>query len=456
MQSDTRWKFSLSRDGANLYKVVRRRTARARKKYDGIARKGESFLHALLNPLVTLVAALALPAAILVMALWLEDMALGLGDAQLRLLAWFPLLLFVIGIGMALRFNRARILAALLNLLLGYVALAWLLPSLNTFEQQTLLAFAFLLLPLNHLACHVLPDHAAVSGMRLVLLGFVALEALLFALVAGTGWESVTAMLQADLFAFVDVNEIGISDIGFVTAVVLLALSFARLYTLTNTKRAALFVSGYCLVLVLANANTPGTLIPFAAAGALVLAIAGFQESWNIAYLDQLTELPGRRALEEALARLDGQYAVAMLDVDHFKKFNDTYGHDVGDQVLRMVASQLQDVGGGGKAYRYGGEEFTILFPDRTAAEAFPAVDRLRALIDGDTFEIRRRDRRGNTDNATGTTTSTGGISVTVSAGIAECRERGRSPMEIIKSADEALYEAKRAGRNRVKQHREK
>src|SRR5690606_24679223 len=159
-------------------------------------------------------------------------------------------------------------------------------------------------------------------------------------------------------------------------------------YALISTQRAALFVAGYCLVLVLAHAGDAGTMIAFTAAAALVLAIAAFQESWNIAYLDQLTELPGRRALDEALARLEGSYTIAMVDVDHFKKFNDSYGHDVGDQVLRMVASQLREVGGGGKAYRYGGEEFTLLFPGRGADEAVAFVDALRAAIARDMFEI--------------------------------------------------------------------
>lgn len=452
MNTDTSWKFSLSRRGANRYKVLRRSASRAPIKHDDTALKGESFLHALFNPLLTLIAALAVPAVILVLALWLEDSTLRLATAQMQLLAWFPMVVFAIGIGMALRFNRARILAALANLVLGYVAITWLLPTLDTFEQSTLLAFLFVLLPLNHLACHVLPDHAAVSNMRLLLLAAVGLEALLFVLVAGTGWQVVTGMLHADLFAFVDANEIGLSDIGFISATLLLILSFARLYAMTNTQRAALFVSAYCLVLILSNPLSGGTVIAFAAAGALILAIAGFQESWNIAYLDQLTELPGRRALEEALARLEGRYTIAMVDVDHFKKFNDTYGHDVGDQVLRMVASQLQDVTGGGKAYRYGGEEFTILFPGRSAEEAFPAVDALREAIGKDTFEIRRRERRGGNDAPA--TASDSNISITVSAGVAERVDRNAAATEIIKAADEALYEAKRAGRNRVKKSR--
>jgi len=82
-----------------------------------------------------------------------------------------------------------------------------------------------------------------------------------------------------------------------------------------------------------------------------------------MAYLDELTGLLSRRALNEYMMMLGRSYTIAMLDVDYFKKFNDTFGHDMSDQVLKMVGSKMRKVGGGGKAYRYGGEEFTVFFP---------------------------------------------------------------------------------------------
>src|SRR5437879_6962780 len=112
-----------------------------------------------------------------------------------------------------------------------------------------------------------------------------------------------------------------------------------------------------------------------------------------MAYQDGLTGLPGRRAFAEALLRLGGQYSVAMVDVDHFKRFNDTYGHDVGDQVLKMVAARLGGVGGGGASYRYGGEEFAVLFPGKAAAQAEPAMEEVRQRIERSTFTVRGRVR---------------------------------------------------------------
>src|SRR3990170_3279230 len=112
-----------------------------------------------------------------------------------------------------------------------------------------------------------------------------------------------------------------------------------------------------------------------------------------MAFRDELTRLPGRRALNEALQQTGGQYAVAMVDIDHFKKFNDTYGHDVGDQVLKMVASRLDEVTGGGRAFRYGGEEFSVLFAGKTVDEALPHLDLLRATIEPPRFPRRAPSR---------------------------------------------------------------
>src|ERR671936_1499644 len=113
-----------------------------------------------------------------------------------------------------------------------------------------------------------------------------------------------------------------------------------------------------------------------------------------LAYCDDLTGLAGRRALNERLLKLEGPHVIAMVDVDHFKKFNDTFGHDSGDQALRMVATRLAAVTGGGEAFRYGGEEFTIVFPEKTLEEASSHLERLRKSIENSIFKVRGKDRR--------------------------------------------------------------
>jgi diguanylate cyclase (GGDEF)-like protein len=184
--------------------------------------------------------------------------------------------------------------------------------------------------------------------------------------------------------------------------------------------------------------------IAWAVAG-LAVALAAILESHRMAYRDELTGLPGRRALMERLARPGRRYTVGMVDVDHFKSFNDTHGHEAGDQVLRYVATRLARSARGVRAFRYGGEEFTLLFPGLDGERARPLAEALRAAIADAPFTLRgpkrdpaRRGRGGGQD-----------VTVTVSLGLAQ-RRRGERPAAVLERADAALYRAKQQGRNRV------
>lgn len=198
----------------------------------------------------------------------------------------------------------------------------------------------------------------------------------------------------------------------------------------------------------------------FAIAG-LILASSIVESSYSLAYRDELTGLHSRRAFNDATASLKHPYAVAVVDIDHFKSINDTHGHDTGDQVLRMVAARLANVSGGGHAYRVGGEEFTILFPGRNAGDIFQHLELLRMNIESCSFRLRRgedrrkssreTDRRAAPSRKTKITKrpASGALSVTVSIGIAESKPHA-SVEQATESADKALYAAKQGGRNRI------
>ncbi|AZE51592.1 GGDEF domain protein [Pseudomonas chlororaphis] len=185
----------------------------------------------------------------------------------------------------------------------------------------------------------------------------------------------------------------------------------------------------------------------------LMIAAAVAHEAYQMAFRDELTGLPGRRALNERMQRLGRNYVLAMSDVDHFKKFNDTHGHDVGDQVLRLVASKLSKVSGGGRAYRYGGEEFAVVFAGKTLDECMPHLEVIRETIANYNIQLRNQENRPQDDQQgrqrRGAAVASS-VSVTVSIGVAERQMEHRSPEEVLKSADQALYSAKGAGRNCV------
>jgi GGDEF domain-containing protein len=240
--------------------------------------------------------------------------------------------------------------------------------------------------------------------------------------------------------------------VSFATAAaILLMLSFRRRGKVEHGLLWALLA----MWLAARGTLSPETVFLYSGAAGLVLVLTTLEHGYDIAYRDELTGLLGRRAFNTMMGQLGRTYAIAMCDVDRFKSFNDTYGHDAGDQVLRMVAAKLSEVGGGGRVFRYGGEEFLVVFPGRSAEEAAPFVEGVRKAVADARFVLRGPDRpagmrfrRRGADHSAAQRTSVG---ITISIGLAERSRRHSTPELVVDAADAALYCAKEAGRNCVK-----
>jgi len=172
-------------------------------------------------------------------------------------------------------------------------------------------------------------------------------------------------------------------------------------------------------------------------------------DAYFLAYRDELTALPSRRALNQLSLSLGRKYTLAMLDIDHFKKFNDTYGHDIGDQVLKLVASKLAKVKNGGKVFRYGGEEFTVVFPRKNKEQTLDELDRLRQSIADYKIVIRHPQRATKQARSNKKQSDLKTVSVNISIGVAD-RQNKQNFAQTLKIADQALYRAKKNGRNNV------
>ena len=161
------------------------------------------------------------------------------------------------------------------------------------------------------------------------------------------------------------------------------------------------------------------------------------------AVTDELTGLPNNRAFRDAIAkeaaraaRFRHELALLILDIDDFKKVNDTYGHPQGDAVLRAIGAILDAESRGiDEPARYGGEEFVVALPETSLEGAVEVAERIRARIEAETVPL---------------VDGTGEISVTASFGAAEMPSTASDVRGLIAAADAALYEAKRAGKNRV------
>ncbi len=341
------------------------------------------------------------------------------------------------------RFRRGRLAVAAL-----WLALANFLVRgpLTDAPSGTGLASLTILLPVTLAVLSLLPERPVDRPLIIILVVAVVAQAALVAMLAAPGTSTAPGTVVANVGELFTSPDLG--RLVFLIAGAFIALAFVARHG--TFEGSLLWVAAAAALALLAWRGAHAATLGFAAAQ-LVLLIGLVEDSYRLAYHDELTGLPGRRALEEALRTLDGDYAIAMVDVDHFKRFNDRHGHSAGDQALRMVAAELQKVGGGGRAYRYGGEEFAILFPGSTLSQANAPLEKVRAAIAARRFALRAPDRpRKKPDSPHKSSRPPRLISVSVSIGFAGPTARTVDSSSVLRAADRALYRAKNMGRNRV------
>lgn len=351
------------------------------------------------------------------------------------------------------RFNRSSLVFAMLILACADRALIMFARDFPDVGARGQLVFhaAALLLPINLMALSLMKERGIFTFHGIFRISLIILQPVTLAAFAKLHTEPMLEYLQISIIDLPLFNHVALSQpalVAFFTALVIIGIKFMLNQ---GAKESGFF---WALLVLLVSFMTIKTGIEsefyFSVAG-FILLVSIIEASHAMAFKDELTGLPARRALKEDLLKLGHNYVLAMIDIDHFKKFNDTYGHDVGDQVLRMVATKLARVSGGGKSFRYGGEEFTVIFPGRYAENAFSHLEELRREIESTDFIIRRRLRpRNKPKRIRESRNPVQSVSVTISIGMAARDERNHTPQEVIKAADKALYRAKKQGRNRV------
>ena len=371
------------------------------------------------------------------------------------------------GMLLAWRFHSSRIFFALLVLFLAQQAIALFggghvspgTPGWMAVQAVAVLVpLDFVLVALMHERGFTVSATAPVGMMLFVQLVIVAVLCH-----AASGVPSSAA--QAHRVA-TPVSLPAYALLMFAVAGVFLLTRF--LFTRKPADSALLWsLSAFFLSLRFTGTSRVSTM--YSVAAACILAASIIENSYLLAYHDELTTLPSRRAFNDALLRLQAPYSIAVVDIDHFKRFNDTYGHDTGDQVLRLVAASLARVTGGGQAFRCGGEEFNILFAGKTTTQVADHLEQLRAAVESSEFRMRSGDRRqvprgpdrrnqrargrarkGDTIRQLAQQSNPPPLKVTISIGVATSAKEGSDPENVLKAADKALYRAKANGRNRV------
>jgi GGDEF domain-containing protein len=375
---------------------------------------------------------------------------------------------FTAGLLLAWRFHSSRVFLALLVLFLAQKALTFFLAGHipETGTGRLAVESIGLLLPANFILLSLAMERgfswSSITPPGLLL--FV--ESTVVAVVCRPGPQDPVLVSSHALHHAVTTVPLPASAwLAFSAAIIVL---LARFLLFRKPTESALLWSLAAAFLALHFGGSGKLSLAYYAAGTLILAVSIVETSYLLAYHDELTGLPSRRAFNHTLQRLEAPYSIAMVDIDHFKRFNDTYGHDTGDEVLRLVAARLARVTGGGHAYRCGGEEFAIVFPGKATPEVLDHLEHLRTIIEQCTFRTRIADRRqmprgpdrrnppgrGRAHTAHAirqlAAGSNSSLSITVSIGVATSARTMPNTDRVIRAADKALYRAKSNGRNRV------
>ena len=356
-------------------------------------------------------------------------------------------------------FNRGKIFLTTAVVLCGYTLLdASRSYELSEIQQSTFTFIVTLLVPINLGIISLYRERGVLTnsgGIRLSIL--IAQVVAVFYLIQNNinipSWYEGLTLVPTSLWPSFLPQEQWPFYVSVLALMVSLSTALIGPTPIKNSVFGATL--GYCLLIWVQMAHHIDAA--FVIAIVLLLANGLLRDYYNMAYLDELTGLPQRRALNEQMLTLGRNYTLAMLHVDLSKKFHHNHSHDIGDQVLQMVASQIKKVTGGGKAFRYGGEEFTVVFPGKDIEEAEFHLEKVRAAIEGYEMVIRQQERSEDTDKASKGNRKKGSfrradqkVSVTISIGVASRQLRHESPEDVLKFADEALYKAKGGGRNRV------
>lgn len=355
----------------------------------------------------------------------------------------------LIGLVLSAYFNKSKLFVLLLFPLFFNLALAFpttLFTKLGThaFWYITPLSFS-----LGYLFIYTLQERGLKSSFGLIrfslgviILGISFLALKFFSPAMQKAFETsflhvtITALFKAPDFVVI---------MGMIALVFIFLISF--LFKASTQKAPLWMLTALLIPTFWWHHQYPFILFSFMAS--LIAIVALMHDAYQMAYVDTLTGVKGRRALEESFLHLGSTYTIAMVDIDHFKKFNDTFGHDIGDEVLKLVATLISEVPRA-KVYRYGGEEFALVFHSIKSDDTLLVLEDLRGKIVKRGFVIRDKNRPATKkEMPPQKEQKVKKERLSVSIGFAHAR-KGKSPQEILKLADIALYKAKESGRNCV------
>lgn len=369
------------------------------------------------------------------------------------ILPYLPFVIFIIGMALSWIFHHSREFNLFLLFFVIYIALnKYIWDTELKVDSQLAYLLLVALIPINYLLNFLLKERGILNQYGVRRFVILAVQLYCIAWVLEHPYPPLKELLTLSNFKFSIFNVTAISQPLLITIVITGIVIFIRLLQTSSTLVSGIFFSFIAIITAVHFYQQSQLAIIFILLASLLIIISITINAYSLAYLDELTNLPSRRALTQNISTLGKYYSIAMVDVDHFKKFNDKYGHDIGDQVLKKLASQLRQVRGG-KAFRYGGEEFTLIFPNKNFHEARIICNELCKNVEKNPFMLRNKKRPKTItpgQKSVRKQREAKPLTITISIGLAERSQELLSADEVMKQADKALYKAKKNGRNQV------
>jgi GGDEF domain-containing protein len=371
---------------------------------------------------------------------------------------------FLVGLSLAWRFHSSRVFSALIVVLLGQQAVAFFISQSHGLlgPGLTALEVVAFLVPVNFVGIALAKEQGVDVPTAIPKLVLLLVQSVFAAVICRPAPAPGSALFHGAILDKTWFSWSRVPQVALLAFLIAVGILLARGWQRSRPVESGLLWAMTAFLVGLNAGAIDAAAKTYIGMSAVILLASVVEISYAMAYRDELTGLPSRRAFNGAKSRLELPYVIAAVDIDHFKSVNDTFGHETGDDVLCLVAARLAQVTGGGRAFRVGGEEFTVLFAGKTAQEVMPDLEDLRANIEDSVFRLRGADRRarprgpdrrtsGKRSGRPRTYSSAAGeLRVTVSIGVAEPGTSEAKVDDVIRLADQALYRAKKAGRNRV------
>ena len=407
-----------------------------------------------------LVVPLLMPTAILIASVLLLPFLADLAIEQRLGLMQLPYYLLILVSALGLVLNRTREAGAAMFLIIVYFCIQQELQSpLELVRPGTVYFLLCLFVPIGMALLSLFPERRTfefwgVASLTIApVLLVIGMRVLDQALATGANLNEVW-------LPRVDEPTILSAEAFYLFAVATMLCLVTYFIRRDNAQTALLF----SIIFIFATLNW----LHLSMISTVMMLAAGLALLWGVIssllymlYQDELTGLPDRKALNRAMGTLNAGDILVMADIDKFKNLNDSHGHDTGDEVLKLVAVFLSETGERGRAYRYGGEEFTFLFKGRDQEKALAALQETREKIANYPIVIRAREQRPMkkpTNNKQGAAyreearireLNRKAIRTSISMGVVALRE-DEHPLDALKRADKQLYKAKKSGRNRI------